>query len=147
MALRVVRHLDLAVLVLALPVFLAAGWPIAGWGAGTGIYLVQWGVRELTTRRAARSKDPREVVGLLAASMIGRGFAAAIGILLVGIAAPKEPQNTEYKPQNEFKLDPWIAIKLGGLDLSINKAVLFLAAFTVAFMVGMALRPLDRSTP
>jgi hypothetical protein len=119
-ALRVIRHLDLAVLALALPVFLAAGWPIAGWGAGTGIYLVQWGVRELTTRRAARSKDPREVVGLLAASMIGRGFAAAIGILLVG---------------------------LSDNDAGLGAAVLFLAAFTVAFMIGMALRPFDRSAP
>jgi hypothetical protein len=65
-ALRVIRHLDLAVLLLALPVFVAAGWPIGGWGAGSGIYLAQWVVRELTTRRAAGSKDPREVVGLLA---------------------------------------------------------------------------------
>jgi hypothetical protein len=120
MALRVIRHLDLAVLVLALPVFLTAGWPLAGWGAGTGIYLVQWIVRELTTRRAAGSKDPREVVGLLAASMIGRGFAAAIGILLVG---------------------------LSDNDAGLGAAVLFLAAFTVAFMVGMAVRPLERSGP
>ena len=120
MALRVIRHLDLAVLALALPVFVAAGWPIAGWGAGTGIYLVQWGVRELTTRRAARSKDPREVVGLLAASMIARGFAVAIALLLVG---------------------------LSDNDAGLGAAVLFLAAFTVAFVMGMALRPLDRSAP
>jgi hypothetical protein len=120
MALRVIRYLDLAVLALALPVFLAAGWPIAGWGAGTGIYLVQWVVREWTTRRAARSKDPREVVGLLAASMIGRGFAAALGLLLVG---------------------------LSNNDAGLGAAVLFLAAFTVAFMIGIALRPLERSTP
>jgi hypothetical protein len=120
LALRVIRHMDLAVLALALPVFLAAGWPIAGWGAGTGIYLVQWAVRELTTRRAARSKDPREVVGLLAASMIGRGFAAAIALLLVG---------------------------LRDNDAGLGAAVLFLAAFTVAFMIGMALRPLERTGP
>ena len=120
MALRVIRHMDLAVLALALPVFLAAGWPIGGWGAGTGIYLVQWVVREFTTRRAARSKDPREVVGLLAASMIGRGFAAAIALLLVG---------------------------LSDNDAGLGAAVLFLAAFTVAFMIGVALRPLERSGP
>jgi hypothetical protein len=119
-ALRVIRHMDLAVLALALPVFLAAGWPIGGWGAGTGIYLVQWVVREFTTRRAARSKDPREVVGLLAASMIGRGFAAAIALLLVG---------------------------LSDNDAGLGAAVLFLAAFTVAFMIGVALRPLERSGP
>jgi hypothetical protein len=118
--LRLIRHLDLVVLVLALPVFAAAGWPLAGWGAGTGIYLAQWVIRELTTRRAARSKDPREVVGLLAGSMIGRGFAAAIGLLLVG---------------------------LSDNDAGLAAAILFLAAFTVAFIMGIALRPLDRSAP
>ncbi len=120
MALRVIRHLDLILLALALPVFLAAGWPIAGWGAGTGIYLVQWVAREWTTRRAARSKDPREVVGLLAASMIGRGFAAALAILLVGLADN---------------------------DTGLAAAILFLAAFTLAFMTGIGLRPLERSGP
>jgi hypothetical protein len=118
--LRVLRHLDLVVLLLALPIFLAAGWPIAGWGAGTGIYLVQWTVREFTTRRAANSKDPRRVVGLLAASMIGRGFAAALAILFVGLADN---------------------------DSGLAAALLFLTAFTVAFMIGMALRPLERSAP
>ena len=116
MGLRVVRHLDLAVLVLALPVFLAAGWPLAGWGAGTGIYLVQWVVRELTTRRAARSKDPREVVGLLAASMIGRGFAAAIALLLVG---------------------------LSNNDAGLGAAILFLAVFTLTLTMSMAMRPFE----
>jgi hypothetical protein len=120
MTLRVIRHLDLAVLLLALPVFLAAGWPLAGWGGGTGIYLVQWVVRELVTRRAARSDDPRTVAGLLAASMLGRGFFAAIGILLVG---------------------------LSDNDAGLAAAILFLAAFTVAFMIGMALRPLERGAP
>jgi F-type H+-transporting ATPase subunit a len=48
-------------------------------------------------------------------------------MIIVGAVAPKQPQNSAYKPQNEFKLDPWISIKLGGVDLSINKAVLYLA--------------------
>jgi F-type H+-transporting ATPase subunit a len=38
----------------------------------------------------------------------------------------KHGANNEYKPQNEFKLDPWIKLKLGSIDLSINKAVLYL---------------------
>src|SRR5204862_5417015 len=86
MALRVIRHLDLAVLALALPLFLGAGWPIAGWAAGSGIYLAQWGVRELVNRRARRADDPRTVAGLLVGSMLGRGFFAAICIFLVGLA-------------------------------------------------------------
>lgn len=51
--------------------------------------------------------------------------------------------NEHYRPQNEFKLDPWIEIKLGGLDLSINKAVFYIiaaAALTCITMVWVARR-------
>jgi F-type H+-transporting ATPase subunit a len=37
-----------------------------------------------------------------------------------------EGKNEEFKPQDEFKLDPWLAIKIGGIDLSITKAVFYL---------------------
>jgi hypothetical protein len=120
MATRWIRYLDLGVLALALPVFLAAGLPIGGWAGGTGIYLVQWVVREVTTRRAARSQDPRTVAGLLAGSMIGRGFFAALAILLVGLSSNRA---------------------------GLAAAILFLMAFSVAFMVGMAIRPFERSRP
>jgi hypothetical protein len=106
--------------VLALPLFLAAGWPLSGWGAGTGIYLVQWVVREWTTRRAEKATDPRAVVGLLAASMIGRGFAAALAILLVGLA---------------------------NNDTGLSAALLFLTAFTLAFTIGLAIRQPGRTAP
>ena len=33
--------------------------------------------------------------------------------------------NENYKPQNEFKLEPWITIQIGGVDLSITKAVVY----------------------
>jgi F-type H+-transporting ATPase subunit a len=54
-----------------------------------------------------------------------------------------EGKNEEFKPQNEFKLDPWVNIHLGGLDLSINKAVLYLAlacALTAGTMIFIARR-------
>ena len=121
MALRVIRHLDLAVLALALPVFLAAGWPLAGWAGGTAIYLVQWAVRELLMRRARRAEDPRAVVGVLAASMVGRGMASGLALLVVGLTSSRHT--------------------------GLAAVLLFLAAFTVAFMVGMARRPFERSTP
>ena len=35
-------------------------------------------------------------------------------------------KNEAFKPQNEFKLEPWISIHIGRVDLSINKAVLYL---------------------
>ncbi|HEX4804960.1 MAG TPA: F0F1 ATP synthase subunit A [Conexibacter sp.] len=51
--------------------------------------------------------------------------------------------NENFRPQNEFKLDPWIPIHVGGLDLSINKAVFYLllaCAFTCGTMVWIARR-------
>jgi F-type H+-transporting ATPase subunit a len=76
----------------------------------------------------------------------------ALGIwILLGIAVGaifgSEGRNNEFKPQNEFKLDPWIKIKLGGLDLSINKAVLYLfiaAALTTWTMVWISKRMQER---
>lgn len=54
---------------------------------------------------------------------IGVYLAVTIGLLLI---FGSEGKNDEFKPQDEFKLDAWIPIKIGGVDLSITKAVLYL---------------------
>ncbi|HEX7290388.1 MAG TPA: F0F1 ATP synthase subunit A [Conexibacter sp.] len=68
----------------------------------------------------------------------------ALGLLLAGPAGALAIEvNEHFRPQNEFKLDPWISIHIGGLDLSINKAVfyVFLAAgLTCITMVWIARR-------
>ncbi len=79
---------------------------------------------------------------------LSKGKRAALGIgLLIGLtiiiyaAFGSAGRNNEYQPQNEFQLDPWIKIKIGGLDLSINKAVLYLfitAVLTTAVMIWIA---------
>jgi F-type H+-transporting ATPase subunit a len=56
-------------------------------------------------------------------------------------------KNDEFKPQNEFKLDPWINLKIAGIDLSFNKAVLYLilaCALTTGTMIYLAKRMQDR---
>lgn len=45
--------------------------------------------------------------------------------------------NEDFQPQNEFKLDSWIPIKVGGIDLSINKAVMYLVLASAATMLTM----------
>jgi hypothetical protein len=86
MPLRMMRYLDLALLALALPVFLAAGLPLLGWvGAAVG-WLVQRGVQLVIERRARESDDPRVVAGLLTGSMIARGWIVAGSIFVVGLA-------------------------------------------------------------
>jgi F-type H+-transporting ATPase subunit a len=67
-----------------------------------------------------------------------------IGLVLILFAAfGSTGKNDAFQPQNEFKLDPWISIKVGPLDLSINKAVLYLwlaAALTTGTMIWIANR-------
>ncbi len=69
---------------------------------------------------------------------------AAFGLLLASPAGALAIEvNENFKPQNEFKLDPWISIHVGGLDLSINKAVFYVwlaAGLTCATMVWIARR-------
>lgn len=85
MPLRMLRFLDLAILALALPIFLAAGLPLLGWAGAAGAWIVQRGVQALIERRARESDDPRTVAGLLAGSMIARGWIIAGTIFVVGL--------------------------------------------------------------
>ena len=55
----------------------------------------------------------------------------ALGILF-GAIFGNAGRNNAFQPQNEFKLDPWVKIKLGSLDLSINKAVLYIVLAATA---------------
>jgi F-type H+-transporting ATPase subunit a len=82
----------------------------------------------------------------------GRKVALVLGILfllaiVLGAGFGSAGKNDAYQPQNEFKLDPWVSIKIGGLDLSINKAVLYLflaAGLTCWIMVYIAKRMQQR---
>ena len=65
-----------------------------------------------------------------------------VAILLVVIFG-NDGKNEEFKPQNEFKLEPWLSIKVGGIDFSINRAVFYLvlaSALTISVMVWISRR-------
>jgi F-type H+-transporting ATPase subunit a len=69
------------------------------------------------------------------------------GIVVIFAAFGNEGENEEFQPQEEFRLEPWIEIKIGGLDMSINRAVfyLFLACvLTSGAMVYVARRMQQR---
>jgi F-type H+-transporting ATPase subunit a len=73
-------------------------------------------------------------------ALIAGGVWMAIIILLLVIFG-NEGKNEEFQPQNEFKLHPWVSIHIGSLDLSINRAVLYLAltaGLTIGSMVWIA---------
>jgi F-type H+-transporting ATPase subunit a len=77
-------------------------------------------------------------------SKILLGVAGFVGFAIVIQAIfGSSGKNDIYQPQNEFKLDPWISIHIGSVDLSVNKAVLYLVlacAATVATMTWIANR-------
>ena len=111
------RFADLGLLVLALPIFVATGLPLLGWGAAAFAWVVQRIIREILNRRAMASKDPRTVAGLLTASMIGRGWLIALTIFGAGLVERKA---------------------------GLSAAVLVIALFTLYFTVNIFLRPFER---
>jgi hypothetical protein len=113
----VLRWLDLVVLVLALPVFVVADLPLAGYATGAGAWVAQRAIQLTLQRRAEASRDPRTVVGLTAGSMLARAWLVALTILLVG---------------------------LSDNDAGLAAAVLVVALFTVYFNVGLIVRSTAR---
>jgi F-type H+-transporting ATPase subunit a len=69
------------------------------------------------------------------------------GIVILFAAFGSEGENEEFQPQEEFRLEPWIELKIGGLDLSINRAVFYLfltCVLTAGAMVYVARRMQQR---
>ena len=85
LGLRLLRNLDLIVLGLALPVFVAAGLPLLGWGAATFAWLISKGIDLYAQRRAAASGDRRVAMGARAATLIGRLYTVGLMVLAAGI--------------------------------------------------------------
>ena len=110
------RNLDLVLLAVALPVFLVAGFPILGWIAGAVVWGMWRGIGTFTNRKAHDSSDPRQVAGIAAGSMIGRGWLLGLTILGVGLV-----DNAS----------------------GLAAALLAVALFTIHFSLGVAVRPID----
>jgi F-type H+-transporting ATPase subunit a len=72
-----------------------------------------------------------------------------IALTTVALAMPANAFAGEFDPSTEFELKDWVPIHLGGLDLSINKAVVYLfisAALTCLMGIGL-MRLRLRPTP
>jgi hypothetical protein len=115
----VVKYLDLAILALALPIFVIAGWPLFGYAAGAFAWLAQRAINEVLSRRAAASDDPKTVAGLIAGSMIGRGWLVALTIFGAYLIAGRDDA------------------------VGLAAAVLVVILFTAYFTVSLILRPFE----
>lgn len=127
------KHVDLLVLALALPVFLAAGLPLAGYATGAVAWLAQKAIKEVSERRAldiarrsagrpdqdtsAAIADMRKVAGLTAGSMIARGWLCALVIFGGYFLAGQDD------------------------DVGLAAAVLVIVCFTAYFATTLVLRP------
>jgi hypothetical protein len=116
MAPRALRHLDLVALALALPLFVAVGLPLLGWGAAAAAWIAQRAIAEAVRRRAAVSDDLRTVAGLVTGSMIGRGWLVALAIFGAGMVER---------------------------EAGLSAAVLAIALFTIWFSTRMTTRPFE----
>ena len=87
------RHLDLVLLAVALPVFIAADWPLLGYGVAAAAWIAQRLLLEYSRRRTARSLaagDRRDAFRTTAISGLGRVWLVSIAALLVGLLADRE---------------------------------------------------------
>jgi len=73
-----------AVVALALPVFLAAGWPLAGWGLAAVLWLAAQTLSLLLTRLRPGSGN-LAASGVVGISMMFR--AVAVGVVVIAVAA------------------------------------------------------------
>ena len=85
MGLRILRNLDLIVLAVALPVFIAAELPLLGWGAATFAWVASRVLQEFAERRAAAAGDRRAAMGARAATLMGRLYLVGLTVLAAGV--------------------------------------------------------------
>jgi len=102
-----------------------------------------------TASRQAPHKPAEDEGGGMSRKWIGIIIGVTLLLFFIGLFAAfgSEGQNKEYQPQNEFELLPWIDIHIGGLDMSINKAVLYLfiaTVLTTGTMIYVAKRMEDK---
>lgn len=116
---KVLHFLDMIVLALALPIFLVAGWPMLGYAVGAAAWIAQRALSLYLEHKASQNDDVKKSVGILAGSIIGRGWLVALTIFAVG---------------------------LNDNDAGLAAAVLVIALFTVYFTVNMILRPIENAS-
>ncbi len=76
------------------------------------------------------------------------GIAGMFALALIFFAVfGSSGKNDAFQPQEEFKLEPWLNLKLGPIDMSLNKAVLYLfmaAVLTTVTLTYIARRMQDK---
>jgi hypothetical protein len=83
------KYVDLLALIAALAVFLLGGFSMLGYAVGALAWLAQRGIQMLAARHAAAelaAGNRRRVMGIFAATTLGRVWLVASAVLVVGLA-------------------------------------------------------------
>lgn len=62
-----------------------------------------------------------------------------LGLVVIGIIFGSDGKNDTFKPQEEFRLHSWVDISIAGIDMSINKAVLYLVLASTLTITAMTI--------
>jgi hypothetical protein len=117
----VLRNLDLALLALALPVFVVAGLPLLGYATALVIWLMWRTIGAYAERKARATTDLGRMAAITTGSMIGRGWLMGLTLIAVGLTA--------------------------GDDVGLSAAVLSFVLFTVSFTTRLVVRPFEGTSP
>jgi hypothetical protein len=115
------RNLDLALLALALPVFVATGLPLFGYATAFVIWVMWRTIGVYAERKARATKDLARTAAITTGSMIGRGWLMGLTLVAVGLSA--------------------------GDDVGLSAAVLCVVLFTVSFTTRLVGSPFQGTRP
>jgi hypothetical protein len=90
---KLLRYADLIILALALPIFIAAGLPIAGWATIAVVWVAIYGIElkaDRATTQALAEGNRNAAMGWLGASTLARVWIIALAVLLVGVLSSKD---------------------------------------------------------
>ena len=121
-----IRFFDLVLLAGALPVFLAADLPLAGWAAVALVWVACAAIELYAERRVGRELaggNRREAMGWVAITSLGRVWLIALTVLLVGLLAERE----------------------AGLAAAVLSAILFTVHFGARFIARAMTSPEERA--
>lgn len=79
------RRPDFIVLAVALPIFLAAGWPVLAWAVVAVVWTLQFALQVFLDTRVEGATDPKKVIGILAGGALARAWSVATALLVLGL--------------------------------------------------------------
>jgi hypothetical protein len=118
MGLRILRNLDLIVLGVALPVFIAARLPLLGWAAAAVAWVASRALQGFAERRASASGNRQVALGARAASLVGRLYIVGLTVLGAGVI---------------------------DREAGLTAGVLSIVVFTVSFVTLLIVKPLEEA--